>query len=175
MKKIDARSEVDALLDQYQQYKQLLADAERLGREVAKRKLRGQPADSADYEASRAALQALSDAMTFASPTVWVAYKYEAYTREPQPIRTVHAFRQHCSKPGYICTKRFEFVSAELAKRGLVPWSDATVYPDDADLTTLYPLLAQLEADQEFMQQWAAHEYYRDDGRVAKWENYPAK
>ena len=75
--------------------------------------------------------QQLSDAMTFDTPLVWVMYKFEAYQDETQPIRTMHDFRLHCSKPGYICTKRFIFLNAHLCINGQRPLTDSEQYPDE--------------------------------------------
>lgn len=111
--------------------------------------------------------------MTFDTPLIWAMYKYEAYASEPQPIKTVHDFRQHCSKPGYICTKRFLFTDKFLGESGLSQLADVKAYPNHAELTTICGILRELQADEAFMGWRRECEYYKIDGCVAKWRNEP--
>lgn len=169
-------SEVTKLLEAYGRYKALLTQQQKVSSKLAKQKLKGDvsPANQASFDQLTNELQQVSDSMTFASPTVWVRYKYEAYRDEAQPIRTMHDFRMHCSKPGYICTKRFLFVNEQLASRHLPLLTDAKAYKDETSLSELLSgdVFAELEHDEDFMDMWATYEYHKDDGRVAKWENY---
>lgn len=169
----NARTEVNKLLNMYERYKILQHEVDALGRSVARQKAAGIAPHADEYERKKQELQALSDAMTFASPTIWMMYKYEAYKKETQPIRTMHDFRLHCSKPGYICTKRFEFVNESLEKRNLPILNDTGAFPDAEELPRVYDALVPLEADDSFMTDWRKFEYYQTD-RVAKWENYSA-
>ena len=173
MDKQEIRQQVDQLIDMYKSYQAVAQRQADCRRELAKAKLRQvdtMPLQVA-YDTATAELQAISDAMTYASPSVWMLYKYEAYANEAQPIRTMHDFRVHCSKPGYICTKRYEFTNAALVERGLAPLSDDTVYPDALSLGKALTAVTPLERDELFMSAWGGHEYYRDGDRVAKWEN----
>lgn len=172
----EARQAVDRLLEQdqcYQAHEQRIAECER---RLARQKLRGTPAPELAEELQIARLRrdALSDQMRFASPLIWVMYKYEAYQGQPQALRTMHDFRLHCAKPGYICTKRMAFLNATLLQQGHTPLSDDARYPDDMTLTALYPLMEQLSADEVVMRQWQIYEYYEQDGAVRKWQNYPS-
>lgn len=169
----DARHQVDALLGMYDEYKQAVEARESLASQLAKAKLKHVPSDELQvaYDDAVHRVQAISDAMTFASPLVWMMYKFEAYKNEAQPIRTMHDFRLHCSKPGYICTKRYNFVNDELLKRGQTALSDTAAYPDAALLSDAYGAIASLPADPVCMAAWGKHEYYRDGERVAKWED----
>ena len=110
--------------------------------------------------------------MTFDTPLVWVMYKFEAYQDEAQPIKTMHDFRLHCSKPGYICTKRFTFLNTHLCNNGQCPLTDDERYPDKMLLSEIFPLLADIEQDEVFLSAWRAHEYYQEDGIVKKWQDY---
>lgn len=167
--------EVARLLEAYGRYKGLLEQQQTVSSKLAKQKLRGDVSskDKASFERLTDELQRLSDSMTFASPTVWMRYKYEAYQNEAQPIRTMHDFRMHCSKPGYICTKRFMFVNEQLARRQLPLLTDAKAYGDGMSLGKLLAddVFAMLERDEGFMDKWAEYEYHTVNGRVAKWEN----
>lgn len=168
------RQQTDALLTMYHDYKQVLAEQQQLATELAKAKLRGNStvAIQKEYDDTTRQLQAVSDAMTFPSPIVWMMYKFEAYADESQSIRTMQDFRTHCSKPGYICTKRFNFVNAELAKRSEKPLSAVDAYGDELLLSEVYAAVRVLESDDVYMRQWNEYEYWQVDGRVAKWENY---
>ena len=166
---------VQTLLDQYKQYTEMSREIKLLERQLAKTRLSG--ADTADAQGSldkkTAELQALSDAMTFDSPATWIGYKLEAYRGEAQPILTMHDLRVHCSKPGYICTKRFAFLNRELDRRGLKTLADAEAFSDTVPLEDVLrseELAAVVDA--AFMDQWNSYEYNTVDGRVAKWENW---
>lgn len=167
------RQQVDVLIDMYKTHQEVARRQAECRRELAKAKLRNENVDQlqADYDAYAVELQTISDTMTYASPSIWILYKYDAYANEAQPIRTMHDFRVHCSKPGYICTKRYEFTNAALVERGLAPLSDTKAYPAALSLDNALDVVAPLESDAQFMQAWASHEYYRDGDRVAKWEN----
>ena len=150
-----ARAAVDKLLDMYDEHKALTAKIVAAERRVALAKLKNSSGEQIRIELDdlRHNQQQLSDNMTFDTPLVWVMYKFEAYQDEAQPIKTMHDFRLHCSKPGYICTKRFTFLNAHL-------------------LSEIFPLLADIEQDEVFLSTWRAHEYYQEDGIVKKWQDY---
>lgn len=164
---------VAALLSQYQDYKHLLGQQSQAARRLAKAKLRNDDTSlhQAQYDQMSAQLQALSDAMTFDTPTIWVLYKYQAYKNEAQPIISMQDFRVHCSKPGYICTKRYAFVNKMLAERGTPNLTDETVYPGTLALNQVCSVFQALEADEVFMELWREREYHTVNGRTAKWEN----
>lgn len=164
---------VARLLEQYGQYKQLLAQQTKVARLLAKAKLSGALSETleTEYNQYSTQLQQLSDDMTFDSPSIWMCYKFEAYKDEPQPIRTMHDFRQHCSKPGYICTRRFEFVTQELSAHGLDSFNDHVRYPGDMLLDQVWPDVHTLESEVKFMDMWRHHEYYTIDGHAAKWRD----
>lgn len=167
------RVQVDQLVAMYNDHKALRARQTESQRELAKAKLRGADTTQlqATYDDLAAQMQLISDTMTYASPSIWVLYKYEAYADETQSIRTLADFRQHCSKPGYICTKRFDFLNAALVQRGAVPLTDIMAFPDTMSLVDVLPVVNTIENDDVFMRAWHNHEYYRDGDRVAKWEN----
>lgn len=172
----EADSEVTKLLEAYGRYKALLTQQQEISSKLARQKLKGDvsPADQASFDQLTNELQQVSDSMTFASPTAWMRYKYEAYRDEAQPIRTMHDFRMHCSKPGYICTKRFLFVNEQLASRHLPLLTDRKTYSDGISLSELLTkdIFAALEQNEDFMDEWATYEYNKEKDRVAKWENY---
>lgn len=171
------KAEVNKLLEMYQTYKSLLDVQSRLSSRLARSKLSGQ-VDSRlaeSYELLSIKLQNLSDAMTFANPVIWIMYKYEAYKNEAQAIRTMHDLRVHCSKEGYICTKRFTYLNEQLVLREMASLNDSTVYPDDMTLDVLVQQesLLALTSDPTFMRQWTAYEYNQTNGKVAKWATFP--
>ena len=170
----NARAAVDRLLDMYDEYKTLAAKITAAERRLALAKLKNSSGEQIRIELDelRHSQQQLSDDMTFDTPLVWVMYKFEAYQDEAQPIRTMHDFRLHCSKPGYICTKRFTFLNTHLCNNGQCPLIDSKKYPDEMLLSEIFPLLADIEQDEVFLSTWRAHEYYQEDGIVKKWQDY---
>lgn len=168
-----ARQQVNQLVAMYNDHKALQARQADCQRQLAKAKLRREDTTQlqAVYDDLTAQRQLISDTMTYASPSIWILYKYEAYADEPQSIRAMRDFRQHCSKPGYICTKRFDFLNAALVQRGALPLTDIVAFPDTLALVEVLPAIHDVESDDVFMRAWRNHEYYRDGDRVAKWEN----
>ena len=169
-----ARVAVDKLLDMYDDYKTLTVKIAAAERRLALAKLKNGDVEQVQtkLDGLRRDQQQLSDDMTFDTPLIWVMYKFEAYKDEAQPIRTMHDFRLHCSKPGYICTKRFRFLNAHLCSNGQRPLTDSEQYPDEMLLSEIFPLLSEIEQDEVFLSSWRAHEYYQEDGAIKKWQNY---
>ena len=169
-----ARAAVDKLLDMYDEYKTLTAKIVAAERRLALAKLKNSDVEQIRIELDnlRHSQQQLSDDMTFDTPLVWVMYKFEAYQDEAQPIRKMHDFRLHCSKPGYICTKRFIFLNAHLCSNGQRPLTDSEQYPDEMLLSEIFPLLGEIEQDKAFLSSWRAHEYYQEDDVIKKWQDY---
>ncbi len=101
-------------------------------------------------------------------------YKFEAYQNEAQPIRTMHDFRVHCSKPGYICTKRFTFLNDQLESTGNSRLTDKGIYPDDMLLNEVFSneQLGVLSGNADFSRLWNKYEFYKSGATAAKWENY---
>jgi len=169
-----ARAAVDKLLDMYDEYKTLTVKIAAAERRLVLAKLENSDVEQIRIELDdlRYSQQQLSDDMTFDTPLVWVMYKFEAYQDEAQPIQTMHDFRLHCSKPGYICTKRFIFLNAHLCSNGQRPLADSEQYPDEMLLSEIFPLLGEIEQDKAFLSSWRAHEYCQEDSAIKKWQNY---
>ena len=128
-----------------------------------------------DIQAAEQDLQRISDEMTFANPVVWIMYKYKAYLGTSQAIADMADFRKHCSKPGYICTKRYQFLNKHLQSQGM-SLDDVALYPDKTNLPEVYqlPTLLNLLHNENFMAEWNKYEFNLENDRVAKWENVPA-
>lgn len=169
----NVRSEVDKLLAMYASYKACSHNEATTARALAKARLVGAPIKELETQHRQLTktLRAISDSMTFASPLIWALYKYEAYVAEPQPIRTLQDFRVHCSKPVYICTKRFTFVNNALHAQKLPTLQNREAYPDDEELAVIFDALHALSQDDSFMRAWRTHEYHTRDGIAAKWED----
>lgn len=169
-----ARAAVDRLLDMYDEYKTLTVKITAAERRLVLAKLKNSDVEQIRIELDdlRHSQQRLSDTMMFDTPLVWVMYKFEAYQDEAQPIRTMHDFRLHCSKPGYICTKRFMFLNAHLCSNRQRSLIDSKKYPDEMLLSEIFPLLSEIERDKNFLSSWRAHEYYQEHGAIKKWQNY---
>ncbi len=163
---------LEELLAMYRRYKVINEQAQRTGRQLARAKLRQSvdPELVDSYDTLHSELQALSDDMRFSGPSLWIRYKFEAYVDEAQPIRTMHDFRLHCGKPGYICTARYAFLEAELERLGEPSLSDKAAYPDERDLMHVLDSGVFDVLGDTFLRAWRRHEYFRDDtGAVAKW------
>lgn len=170
-----ARQAVEQLLEQYHHYQQLTDQLDQLRHRLVKQRLAGQATDQLRraIAAARAQQQQVSDAMTFDTPLIWVMYKYQAYQGQSQPISTLHDLRLHCATPGYICTKRWQFVNEWRQVHDLPPLTDVTIYPDDLALPVLYDELLRCQQDAACMTAWRQYEYHRTrDGAVAKWANW---
>jgi len=109
--------------------------------------------------------QRISDEMIFANPVVWMMYKYEAYKNTNNEIKTVEDFVNHCSPVGYICTKRFKFVSKYLDIKNLFRLKDklSKVYKSEA--------LLKIVNNPNFMKSWKENEYLIKDNKISKWQN----
>ncbi len=163
---------VDDLLAMYGQYEQLQESQRAVEKQLARAQLRGEETSGVRLSLDTLAggLQELSDSMTFDTPRIWVEYKYRAYADSSQPIATMHDFRLHCGKPGYICTARYAFLEAELERLGEPSLSDKAAYPDERDLMHVLDGGVFDVLDDTFLRAWRQHEYFRDDtGAVAKW------
>lgn len=165
---------VRSLLKMYDEYKALTTQLNAHESQLAMATLRKDEASITSLKKLSAELRRkiseVSDSMTFASPLIWVRYKFEAYQNEAQPISTMHDLRLHCSKPGYICTKRFHFVNDYLRGRRQPTLQDSDTYADTLEVSHIYELLQGLSEDEKFIKEWQRREYYQINGRVAKWE-----
>lgn len=171
-------SVVQELLKQYETYKAVNEELQATARRLAKQRLLGGDALHLQnaHDTLQQKLQTISDEMTFADPMTWIGYKLEAYRNEAQTILTMHDLRVHCSKPGYICTKRYTFLNEQSAKQGVTPLNDAVVFPDEMPLEeVLLSSALNYVKNETFIKKWHSYEYYKDGKRVAKWENYVLK
>ncbi len=170
------QNEIDKLLAMYNEYKNTANKISKLEPKVAKKKiLKLDHKDEAkELEILQNKLQQISDEMTFANPIIWIGYKYNAYKDESQPILTLKDLIIHCSKPGYICTKRFNFLNQYLADHGKPTIPENPNFNEDEDLSKLLDSieLKNLTENPDFMKKWQEFEYFKDGGRTAKWENF---
>lgn len=170
------KQSVQKLLVLYEQYKKVSIEENQLSRQLSKAKLlhNTNPKLVMDYKLAKEKLQSISDSMTFENPIVWMMYKFEAYKNEAQPIQTMQNFRIHCSKDGYVCTKRFTFLNDELKGHDLTVLTDHEAYQDTDSLARAFesPDISRLLANELFMATWNKHEFYQENRQPRKWENY---
>ena len=167
--------DVEALLAMYETYRGILKEKAEAEKELARATLMSKNTDdlSAQIDQLDNKLQDISDAMTFDTPRIWIEYKYKAYKSESQPIATMHDLRLHCSKPGYICTSRMDFLNDSLLQIEQTPLSDRDAYPDSMDIQTFLETHLLDTLPENIMTTWRRHEYNRDSsGSVAKWQSY---
>lgn len=117
----------------------------------------------------------IGDEMTYVDPIVWMMYKHKAYLGSDHEITTVGALREHCDDHGDICAKRFHFLSTSIKVKYHKDIKDPKEFPDDTLLEDLYEseILDVLVSDEDFMRNWQKYEFYKKDGKVAKWQNLP--
>ena len=170
------RQAVDRLLAMYDRYKDESRQESVVANRLAKAKLQDLDTKNLldEYTQIQEKIQEISSSMTFANPIIWMMYKFEAYKDEAQPIRTMNDFRIHCSKPGYICTKRFHFLDKTLVDTGIVSLLHTQHYGDELLLPSIFTdeKITEHIGSLEFQRQWNSYEYHQISGRVAKWENY---
>ncbi len=116
----------------------------------------------------------IGDEMTYADPIVWMMYKHKAYLGSDHEITTVGALREHSDDHGGICAKRFDFLSTSIKVKYRKDIRDPKEFSNDVLIEDLYEseLLDKIVSDENFMHDWQRHEFYKKDGKVAKWQNY---
>lgn len=117
----------------------------------------------------------IGDEMTYADPIVWMMYKHKAYLGSDHEITTVGMLREHCSDHGGICAKRFDFIASSIKNSHNADIRNTHEFPDAMNIVDLYEsdILESLVADDAFMASWRTYEFFKKDGKVAKWQNYP--
>ena len=115
----------------------------------------------------------LAGSMYFPNVFVWLAYKYEAYADTSHAIVTIQDIRDHSFSHDGICGKRWKFLAGELTLKAGVNIDAMALQNPTLTIPDFITLLHTHEylATDSFRQKWEAHEYYKKDGRVAKWEN----
>jgi hypothetical protein len=164
----------DQLLAMYHEYKELTEQIGKLEKTQAKLVLTGQDIISTEHTlySVNKKRDDLSDAMTFDTPRIWIEYKFRAYKGESQPIATMHDLRLHCSKPDYICTKRYTFLNEGLTSEDKAPLSDRSIYPDAMSIEDLLKLTVLDKLSESHYKEWRSHEYHQENEVAAKWKDY---
>ena len=116
----------------------------------------------------------IGDEMTYADPIVWMMYKHKAYLGSDHEITTVGALREHSDDHGGICAKRFDFLSTSIKVKYRKDIKDPKEFPDDMRIEDLYGsgLFDAVVSERDFISAWQNYEFYKKDGKVAKWQNY---
>ncbi len=116
----------------------------------------------------------IGDEMTYVDPIVWMMYKHKAYLGSHHEITTVGALREHCDDHGGICAKRFDFLSTSIKAKYGKDIKAPKEFPDDARIEDLYgsELFDAVVSDEDFTRDWQKYEFYKKDGKAAKWQNY---
>ncbi len=187
----DTEQNVAWLLDCYRVYSKLKdvrqsceADMFKYAETCARREGKTLSAVLRDYEGNRGLatlmarqqtlvrrLEELSSAILFDTPEIWLKYKYQAYAGTARELRTLGSLREHCSKVGYICTKRFSFLSARLRVLGFAELTDRSAWPDELLVSAVaeHEAIRAVMNDEPSLVEWCQHEYFTSNGRSAKW------
>lgn len=114
----------------------------------------------------------LWESMKYDNPYIWIKYKIKAYKWLPDEIITIWDFEKHCHKsPTYICWKRFDFLNKHLKEKYDIDLLTNNQY-EEVENFLKNNFVQNLSQNEEFMKEWLSYEYYKENGRVAKWENY---
>ncbi|RAL55891.1 hypothetical protein BLD25_03580 [Candidatus Gracilibacteria bacterium GN02-872] len=114
----------------------------------------------------------LGESMKYDNPYIWIKYKIKAYKGLPDEIITIGDFEKHCHKsPTYICGKRFDFLNKYLKEKYNIDLLTNNQY-EEVENFLKNNFVQNLSQNEEFMKEWLSYEYYNENGRVAKWENY---
>lgn len=145
--KQETRDKVNKLLQQYKEYNEAVneSDKDRIG-----------------------------DEMTYADPIVWMMYKHEAYAESDHSINTLGELKEHSIDHGGICAKRFSFVVNFVREKHGVDLMDENKFSNDTPIHEFYDseIMNKIVVDKEFINEWEKYEYFKDNGKVAKWQNY---
>lgn len=116
----------------------------------------------------------IGDEMTYADPIIWVMYKKQAYAGSHHEINTLGDLKKHSIDHGSICAKRMRFLALFIKGNYKKDILDSSEFSDDIILEDFYDnnLLNDIVSDKKFIKTWESHEYFKDQGRVTKWENY---
>lgn len=155
----EAKKKVNTLLLKYAEYRRLSTEIENASLDVKGR-----------LEQERVEI---SDAMYFSDPIVWMMYKHRAYQGTDNALNTMGDLRFHVAPEDDICHQRFDFLNAALVQRG-IHLENKTKYPDSLSLGAIYqnPQFVEVVQDETLQKEWAKHEYFNKEGKVAKWQNY---
>jgi len=116
----------------------------------------------------------IGDEMTYADPIVWMMYKKQAYAGSDHEINTFGDLKEHSIDHGGICAKRMRFLALFIKENYKKDILDSSEFSNNTTLENFYDcdLINKVVNDQEFVKTWESHEYFKDGGKVAKWENY---
>ena len=112
--------------------------------------------------------------MMYSDPIVWIMYKHKAYIGSGHEITTLGALREHCDEHGGICAKRFDYLSKYIKTKYKKDIRNPYDFADDMLIEDFYcsDILDMAVSDNEFLKDWQNYEFYKKDGKVAKWQNY---
>lgn len=116
----------------------------------------------------------IGNEMTYADPVVWMMYKHYAYRGSDHDISTLGGMREHSAGHGGICAKRFDFLAATIKKKFGKNIRNSAEFADEMALADFYEseLMDSVVLDEDFMRAWNEYEFYKKEGKVAKWQNY---
>ena len=161
---------VKRLILQYKEYQDVQKDIDKVKDLIIKQKLSNGNISRINYLNKKLLisvnlLNRISDEMTFKDPIVWILYKYYAYKGTVKDINNLNDLIQHCIPVDYVCTKRFKY---------LCGFVDISKYKPDINLKRFVNIndVKNLLKNVEFMEEWQKHEYWIDNGKIAKWKNF---
>lgn len=167
-----SRSQVDTLLAQYKEYKEL-DSAIKSGVAVTTRKFSlmgnlGAMQNLDPLADAKKRLADIGDAMKFQNPLIWLMYKYEAYRNEPgKALSTVADLVAHCQVDG-ICHKRFDAINTYLRRTIGKDITDEKLQNVSLGDLAHNPDYIQMCLHLPFQKKWSKHE----NDPAGKWCTY---
>lgn len=163
------KAETKRLILQYKEYTNITSKINNLNSRLIRYKILGEVNDKNDLKTKIKLLERLqsriSDEMSFKDPIIWIEYKYYAYKGTSKSINTLLDLYQHCLPKDYICTKRFNYLNKFI---------DTKKFKGGINLLDFLKkkCIKKIVENEKFMEGWQKYEYYINNGRIAKWENY---
>lgn len=168
-----AQAKIKTLVEQYHEYIEMYDQKNKLLKENESQFDENRAKEITDLEFK---MQKLWDDMKYDNPLIRLEYKRLAYINEGEKkVTTVAELRKHCERPTYICHKRLDFLNKYLKQKFNIDFFDDQNIDPDTSLKSIdwdRQEIQDLCQDEKFMKQWLKYEYFTDNWKTAKRENY---
>lgn len=148
------KKEVKEKLVEFEKYKAL----ERL---IVKKRIKGDDVKSLEDD-----LKSMGDAFAFSHPLVWLLFKYE---RSKNKSMKWGEFIIHCDEHEKTCGKRLSFLDKYLKSRKIY----VSKLSGRKSFKGVIDELSFLSSDDDLLKIWQRFEFFKMNGKPAKWQNYP--
>lgn len=168
-----AQDKIKTLVDQYHEYMNMYNHKNKLLKENESNFDENTAKEITDLEFK---MQKLWDEMKYDNPLIRLEYKRLAYANEwEKKVTTISELRKHCERPTYICHKRLDFLNKHLKQKFNIDFFDDQNTAPNSSLENIdleRKEIQELCWDEVFMKEWLKYEYFTDNWKTAKRENY---